>query len=622
MSDGAQIRSGEHANGTGGGTPAGHGNQCDGDEHPPLSVAVELFGPDQATVDAAVSALLPHPSVRQALGANEHRLLDFRVEHREDPCAEQRVGAAKSVVGCPPDRFVALVYDYTANQVLEARGPLYALNARPRGRWRCACLAISRYRAAIEFAAAVDVVMHDRELCEQLRSGELAVYRPMPPVVDRQLPDGRVERTLTVGLRATSAEAPFHEVVGVSMFDRRVLRGKINGVVQPSAHVCEPPPGRDPYITGGGLSGQCWITVKSGGQTLWHFLAVRPGASSGTNGSGIELRYVDYRGKRVLYHAHVPILNVEYGADTGDPLRPDLSRLAECRDAVRGERCGGRARLSLSAARAHDHRQQHGRGQLCGRGDLCRRPGGRVRRRVQAGWYRYISEWRLHANGTMRPRFGFAGTQNPCTCHLHTHHVYWRLDFDIRTPGHNIVEEFNDPPIVGNNNWHTKQFEIRRVRDPLHKRKWRVRNIHSGEAYTIVPGPHDGVATPYGVGDLFVLRYHGGELDDRSGLHHGSELEPGAHRQVHVTARVGGGYRRRDLVRRPLRARCGRRSGQPGGAGPGAIRVVRRALVERGMRPLAIGRHNWLFVGRSGRWVSKCYGRRWRVRKRTQSANA
>ena len=35
-----------------------------------------------------------------------------------------------------------------------------------------------------------------------------------------------------------------------------------------------------------------------GGQTLWRFLAVRPAASSGTNGSGIELRYVDYKGKR------------------------------------------------------------------------------------------------------------------------------------------------------------------------------------------------------------------------------------------------------------------------------------------------------------------------------------
>ena len=90
---------------------------------------------------------------------------------------------------------------------------------------------------------------------------------------------------------------------------------------------------------------------------------------------------------------------------------------------------------------------------------------------MMAGWYRYITEWRFHANGTLRPRFGFAGTQNRCTCHLHKHHVYWRFDFDIRTPGHNVVEEFNDPPIVANSHWHTKQFEIRRSRDASHKRR-------------------------------------------------------------------------------------------------------------------------------------------------------
>jgi hypothetical protein len=30
---------------------------------------------------------------------------------------------------------------------------------------------------------------------------------------------------------------------------------------------------------------------------------------------------------------------------------------------------------------------------------------------------------------------------------------------------HNIVEEFNDPIIVGNSNWNTKQFEIRLLRN-------------------------------------------------------------------------------------------------------------------------------------------------------------
>ena len=59
---------------------------------------------------------------------------------------------------------------------------------------------------------------------------------------------------------------------------------------------------------------------------------------------------------------------------------------------------------------------------------------------------------------------------------------------------------------------------IRRSRDASHKRRWRVRNTKTSEAYEIVPGPNDGTATPYGIGDLWVLRYHGGEIDDGQGF--------------------------------------------------------------------------------------------------------
>jgi Cu2+-containing amine oxidase len=81
------------------------------------------------------------------------------------------------------------------------------------------------------------------------------------------------------------------------------------------------------------------------------------------------------------------------------------------------------------------------------------------------------------------------------------------------------VREFNDPPIIGNSKWHTKQFEIRRPRDPSHNRKWRVENSQTGEAYDIVPGPEDGQAAtspdaPYPRGDVWILRYRSTELDD------------------------------------------------------------------------------------------------------------
>ena len=75
---------------------------------------------------------------------------------------------------------------------------------------------------------------------------------------------------------------------------------------------------------------------------------------------------------------------------------------------------------------------------------------------LAAGWYRYVSRWRLHADGTIRARFGFGAVDNSCVCQIHHHHAYWRLDFDIAGAGEDVVLEHNDPPLPGNDsNWHT-----------------------------------------------------------------------------------------------------------------------------------------------------------------------
>jgi len=502
--------------------PASAGNEADSScdasanhahDQVPLDVRVEPFGPGRARIDVAVRALMDHPRVRDLLVAGEHRLLSLVLHDGEDaPCCGQE---GKRVESCGPERFVGTVYDYSENRVLEIRGPLYALDDRVPGPVEVSVLGHQPPPSGEEFAAAVDIVRHDRELRQRLDAGEIAAYRPMPPILDRSLPDGRAERTLAVGLRSTRNEAPFHEIVGASMFDRRVIRDPI-GVVHRGPRVCEPPPARDAYVNPVGSAGQCWVTVTAGGQTLWRFLAVRPSASSGTNGSGIELRNVDYRGKRVLYRAHVPILNVEYGADGQamgcGPTYRDWQNSETPFEANGAAVAPGFVLCPKPARTIID--SDTDAGNFAGVAIYVDGQEVVLVSEMQAGWYRYISEWRLHANGTIRPRFGFAGTENRCTCNLHTHHVYWRLDFDIRTPDHNVVEEFNDPPIVAGSNWHTKQFEIQRPRDEGHKRKWRVRNMVTGEGYTIVPGPHDGSPTPYGVGDLWVLRYHAGEIDD------------------------------------------------------------------------------------------------------------
>ena len=219
-----------------------------------LNVRVEPFGPDQSRVDQAAAALLSHPHLLALVAQGEHRLLSFALDNGEATayCVSR---ADKRVEPCPLDRFVGTVYDYAENRVLEIRGPLYALDPQVPGPLEMRVLGHQPLPSGEEFTAAVEIVKHERDLRERLASGEMAVYRPMPPFLDRRLPDGRIERTLTVGLRATRDEAPFHEIMAVSMFDRRVIREGIEGVVHAGTRVCEPPPGQD--IAGGGRSGQC-----------------------------------------------------------------------------------------------------------------------------------------------------------------------------------------------------------------------------------------------------------------------------------------------------------------------------------------------------------------------------
>ena len=218
----------------------------------------------------------------------------------------------------------------------------------------------------------------------------------------------------------------------------------------------------------------------------------------------------------MLYRAHVPILNVPYDGNNCGPYRDWQNEegmiQADGADVAPGFRlCNSPAQTILDTG--------SDTGNFLGTGIYVEGQEVVLVSEMQAGWYRYVSMWRFHTNGTIRPRFGFSAVSSSCVCNVHHHHCYWRFDFDIRTAGNNRVREFNDPPLIGSSNWHDKKFEIRRPRDPARKRKWRVENVSTGEGYEIIPGPTDGAAAtstdaPFGRGDLWILRYHGNEIDD------------------------------------------------------------------------------------------------------------
>ena len=53
-----------------------------------------------------------------------------------------------------------------------------------------------------------------------------------------------------------------------------------------------------------------------------------------------------------------------------------------------------------------------------------------------------------------------------------------------------------------------------RPRNQNLSRRWKIENSTTGDAYTLIPGANDGVADAFGRGDVWILRFHDGEIDD------------------------------------------------------------------------------------------------------------
>jgi hypothetical protein len=469
-----------------------------GNEHDDLQIDVERVGQGPDDIDEIRRASLEHPAVRERLRGKRSRLLSVQLLEPS--------GRDKGDEPAGPDRYRATIFDYEDNEVVVATGSLDDRESVEVSRAGYQPLPTSE-----EFDEAVEILLEDEDLGPAIREQRLVPYRPMPPLVDTELPDGRVERTVAVGLMPQGDGAQ-HEIVGVNMVHRSVARypNRAPETAMAAAAVCGLRNENEPTASRG-TPGRFRVTVNRGGTRLWSFLVVRPAASSGTNGSGIELRGVNYRGKRVLFWAHAPILNVQYDGNACGPFRDWLWQesmiQATGTDVAQGiRRCPSPAQTILESGTD--------KGNFLGVAIYRVGEETVVVSELEAGWYRYISEWRLHDDGTIRPRFGFSAVRNSCVCNSHHHHVYWRFDFDIGTAENNEVREFNSPPIFPPSNWHTHDFEIRRRRRRDLSRRWQVRNTQTGDAYDLIPGTDDGTADTFGRGDVWILRFNRGEIDD------------------------------------------------------------------------------------------------------------
>lgn len=453
-------------------------------------------GPTADELGDFVGALLDQPSVASVLNGVRYRVLAIRTVENGEKFAAATTGQ---------NRYSVLIFDYTNNRSLEA------IASYPEAsQIQISFSSRQPLPSAEEWEEAVEIVSREEAFAQFLLCGLLVAYRPMPALVERASTTGVVARTLAVGLLPVPGSDLQHQIVAVNMITQRVETFEAGAPANAlaTASTCGIP---SVYCPGPqqGTPGQLWIQWPPA-NPVWSMLAVRPAASSGVLGSGLEIRFADYKGKRVLYRGHVPVLNVKYIDDKCGPYR-DWQFEEHCIQ-VDGNDVAPGFRWTTSAPMT-----------ACSGSDGGNFTGVAIQStdcelilttEMQAGWYRYIQEWRFHKDGTIRPRFKFAAVSNSCVCNVHIHHVYWRLDFDLRTPENNLVEEYNNPPIIPGTNWHKKVNEIKRLRDYGRNRKWRVTNTITHEQYEIIPGPTDGVADTFGQGDLWVLLYHENEIDD------------------------------------------------------------------------------------------------------------
>jgi len=265
---------------------------------------------------------------------------------------------------------------------------------------------------------------------------------------------------------------------------------------------------------------------------VWEFCFLTPTQSTPANGSGIELRDVYYNGHLLLKRAHAPILNVKYV--TGTPTS-----------------CGG------SSLCYRDWSDQEVRFEVVGSGGpVTSGPGGYAEAIVpprtvcdvggsagdlgsfngvaaeklsdqliltsqfQAGWYRYMMKWRFFLDGRITPEFGFAAIGAFCVGYSHTHHVYWRLDFDIDGAANDHVGIEGSPGSRGgslpSNSLETETMEKLSDPHPLNGVPLVVQDAVTGRGYRILADKTamEEPADAFAVGDVWVLQYHSNELDD------------------------------------------------------------------------------------------------------------
>ncbi len=480
-----------------------------------ISIKVAPWGPTQADVDAARRRVAESGVVRQELSGAKFREVGFEYLYDE---IEKKGQASR-----PPTRYRLIYYNYTSDLALFVESN-FAATEPVSARWANVVPGVGEE----ELNAAFQVAAEDAGIAKMRKASSTAeFYAAMPPTT---VVNG--ERLINIGIM--DQRTGENTIVGISFKANKVHRYEGNA---PPTSVATPEScgiqnaGQAP--TGSGVAGQATMTVNDAfGNPLWEMLIIRPSSSSGAmfERSGLEIRDVKYKGKSVLKRGHVPILNVKYTQACG-PYRDwqysegYFNAPAEgAQDPSSGVRILADGQIATTSIETRNdsgnyrgvaiYKQDSGFGQEVV-----------LVTEMEAGWYRYVMEWRFGQDGTIRPRFGFSSTADTCVCITRTHHAYWRFDFDVVNPNNRIYLMDR-----GRRFQQLVETESALFKRSQTSRSIMIQNSAGDEAYQLVPGTNDGkvlndagtLVDTFGAGDFWLMRFKGTagspqEIDDDNG---------------------------------------------------------------------------------------------------------
>ncbi len=476
-----------------------------------VKIKVSPLGATQADVESAKLRVEKSSVLRNVLRDAKYRLISF--DYIEKGIGKEKGNDKLKSAQLPTD-FRIIVYDYTNDRTLVVENDFQG--AKP------VTAREENFQPGVsgeEILAAFERIKNDAELGALYKQNQLKIFEAMPPVT---VLNG--ERLVNVGIKILPDGK--NQVVGIGFKNDRIVR--YAGDAPPTSLAAPESCGiasANQGQTANGTIGQYQLTVSQNNAPLWEMVVVRPSASSGYSEerSGIEVRDVKYKGKSVLTRGHAPILNVQYDGDACGPYRDwqyaegYFKAPAEgATDPAPGIRILAPGQIPQTALDSGNDS-----GNFAGVAIYTQNDETILVSEMDAGWYRYIAEWRFANDGTIRPRYGFGSTNSSCVCNTHRHNVYWRFDFDIVSPTNKIFQiergrKFIQP--ITN--------ETTRLRNYQTNRRFLIQNSAGDEAYQLTPGLSDGKTNDFGGGDFWFLKYHTG-ADGETGEIDDLKAEPG-----------------------------------------------------------------------------------------------